>query len=368
MKLNFKKQDLLSGVNIVSKAVPSKTTMSILECILIDATEGIIKLIANDMEMGIETIVEGDIITAGSVAVDARLFSEIIRRLPDNDISLEIDSDYNATIKCENATFNILCKSGDDFPYLSEINKDKSIMLSQFALKEVILQTYFSINSEKDIMCGELFEVKNNSLKVVALDGHRIAIRNTPIIEGSDDVSVIVPGKTLNEISKIIAGGTEDVVKIYFEDNSVLFEFDNTRVLSRLIEGEFYKIEHMISHDYETKVSINKKDLLKCIERATLLVKEGSKRPIILTINDNFMELNIFSFNGSMDEIIGISKEGKQLKIGFDPKFLIEALRVIDDEVIDIYFVNSKSPCSIRNEAEDYIYLILPVNFASVNQ
>ena len=367
MKLNFKKQDLLSGVNTVLKAVPSKTTMTILECILIDATEGIIKLIANDMEMGIETIVEGDIITAGSVAVEAKLFSEIIRKLPDNDISMEIDSDYNATIKCEKATFNILCKSGDDFPYLAEVNKEKSITLSQFALKEVILQTYFSINSEKEIMCGELFEVKNNALKVVALDGHRIAIRKTPIIDGNDDISVIVPGKTLNEISKIINGGTEDTVNIYFEDNSILFEFNNTKVLSRLIEGEFYRIENMISHDYETKVSINKKDLLNCIERATLLVKEGSKRPIILTIEDDVMELNIFSFNGSMDETIEITKEGKQLKIGFDPKFLIEALRVIDDEVVDIYFVNSKSPCSIRNDEEDYIYLILPVNFATVN-
>jgi DNA polymerase-3 subunit beta len=369
MKLICKKSDLLAGVNIVSKAVPSKTTMSILECILIDASEGVIKLIANDMELGIETKVEGEIIVAGRVAIDAKIFSEIVRKLPDNDVMIEVDNDFTANITCENAKFNILGKSGEDFAYLPEIEKNKSINLSQFALREVIRQTIFSIGDDRNnkILTGELFEVSGNNLKVVALDGHRIAMRNIELEDSYEDMSVIVPGKTLNEISKIVTGGTEDEMTIFFKDNHIMFEFDDTVVVSRLIEGEYYRVSQMVSKDYETKVTINKKEMLECLDRATLLIKEGNKRPIIITIGDSDMQFKMNSFIGTMDETIYIKKEGKDMMIGFDPKFLIDALKVIDDEEIDIYLVNPKAPCFIRDENENYIYLILPVNFTVAN-
>ena len=155
-------------------------------------------------------------------------------------------------------------------------------------------------------------------------------------------------------------------VLIYFSTNHILFEFDNTIVVSRLIEGEYFRISQMLSSDYETKVHINKKELLNCIDRATLLVKEGDKRPIIIQIGDDTMELKIQSQLGSMDEEIFITKEGKDLLIGFNPKFLIDALRVIDDEEVTLYFMNSKAPCFIKDEKETYVYLILPVNFNAI--
>ena len=209
-------------------------------------------------------------------------------------------------------------------------------------------------------MC--IFEVKNNFLKVVSLDGHRIAIRKLELKESYPDRKVVVPGKTLNEISKILSGETEDQVQIFFSDNHILFEFDDTKVVSRLIDGEYFRIEQMLSSDYETKVKINKKEFLDCIDRATLLVKEGDKKPIIIHIGDDSMELRIDSAMGSMREDIDIEKSGKDIMIGFNPKFLIDALRVIDDEEITIYLVNPKAPCFIKDEEESYIYLILPVN------
>lgn len=174
---------------------------------------------------------------------------------------------------------------------------------------------------------------------------------------------VVVPGKTLNEISKILSGEVEDQVKIFFTDNHIVFEFDDTVVVSRLIEGEYFRIDQMLSSDYETKVKINKREFLDCIDRATLFVKEGDKKPIIITIDDTGMQLNINSQMGSMNEEIDIDKEGKDIMIGFNPKFLIDALKVIDDEEISIYLVNPKAPCFIKNEEESYIYLILPMNF-----
>ena len=367
MKLICSKSELLRAVNIVSKAVPSKTTMPILECILIDASTGSIKLTANDMELGIETIVPGEIIQKGIIALNAKVFSEIVRKLPDNDVVIETNENYTTTITCEKANFNIAGKPGDDFSYLPYIEKNNFICLSQFTLKEVIQQTIFSIadNDSNKLMTGELFEINGNKLKVVSLDGHRISIRKIELKESYDNVKVVVPGKTLSEISKILSGGTEDEVRIFFTGNHVLFEFDDTKVVSRLIEGEYFKINQMLSSDYETKVTINKKELLSCIDRATLLIKEGDKKPIIITITDGDMELKINSSIGSMNENIDITKEGKDLMIGFNPKFLIDALRVIDDEEVTIFLVNPKAPCFIKDKEESYIYVILPVNFSS---
>ncbi len=365
MKIICTKSDLVKGVNIVSKAVPSKTTMPILECILIDATTDIIKFTANDMELGIETVVEGNIVEKGVVAIDAKIFSEIVRKLPDNEVIIECDGNLQTTIVCEKAKFNISAKSGEDFSYLPYVEKSEMITISQFTLKEIIRQTIFSIadNDSNKLMTGELFQIEDNMLKVVSLDGHRISIRKTELEENYQSRKVVVPGKTLMEVSKILSGEAESKVNISFTNNHIVFEFDNTVVVSRLIEGDYFRIDQMLSSDYETKVKINKKEFLNCIDRATLLVKEGDKKPIIINILDDVMELKIKSQIGSMNDEIMISKEGRDLLIGFNPKFLIDALRVIDDEEVTLYLMNPKAPCFIKDDKENYIYLILPVNF-----
>lgn len=365
MKLICSKSNLLKGVNIVSKAVPTRTTMAVLECILIDASADEIRLMANDMELGIETKIEGEIIERGVIALDAKVFSEIVRKLPDSDVVIETDSTFKTIISCEKAKFNIVGKSGEDFSYIPFVEKNEAITISQFTLKEVIRQTIFSIadNDNNKLMTGELFEINENQLKVVSLDGHRISIRNISLKNNYEYKKVIVPGKTLQEISKIVPGSTEEDVFIYISDNHIVFEFDNTTVVSRLIEGEYFRIDQMLSSDYETKVKINKRELLECIDRSTLLVKEGDKKPIIMNITDENMELKMNSFIGSMNEDIDIQKDGKDIMIGFNPKFFIDALRVIDEEDVTLYMVNPKAPCFIKDDEGKYIYLILPVNF-----
>lgn len=365
MKLICSKSNLLKSVNIVLKAIPGKTTMPILECILIDASANTIKFMANDMELGIETTVEGMILEKGIVAIDAKIFSDIIRKLPDNDVTIETDEKRITTITCEKAKFSISGQSGEDFSYLPYVEKNQSIVISQFTLKEIIRQTIFSIaaNENNKMMTGELFEVKGNLLRVVSLDGHRISIRKIELKEEYPDIKVVVPGKTLIEISKILSGETEDEVRIFFTKNHIVFEFDDTVVVSRLIEGEYFRIDQMLTSDYETKVQVNKREFIDCIDRATLMVKENDKKPIIISITDDSMELKIQSQIGSMDEEIDIVKEGKDILIGFNPRFLMDALRVIDDENVDIYLMNPKAPCFIRDEQQSYIYLILPVNF-----
>ena len=230
MKLICSKSNLLNGVQIVSKAVPNKTTMSILECILVDATKGVITLTANDMELGIETTIEGEILEKGIIALDAKIFLEIVRKLPDNDITIQTDEAYKTTITCEKAKFNIMGKSGEDFSYLPVIEREESISVSQFTLKEVVRQTIFSIsdNDNNKLMSGELFDISGSELKVVSLDGHRISIRKIELAEEYGQRKVVVPGKTLNEISKILSGDTDKYVSIFFTPKHIIFEFDNT--------------------------------------------------------------------------------------------------------------------------------------------
>lgn len=368
MKLTFQQDALLNGINIVLKAVPSKTTMSILECIFMDASGSEIKLTANDMELGIETKVAGTIEERGKIALDAKLLSEIVRKLSsagDSLITIENDENLTTTISCEKSVFHIQGRDGDEFAYLPYIERDHYICLSQFSLKEVIRQTIFSIapNDSNKMMTGELFQVMGSQLKVVSLDGHRISIRNIELKDTYDDIKVIVPGKTLNEISKILGGDNEKEVLIFFSSNHILFEFDDTIVVSRLIEGEYFRVDQMLSSDYETKVAVNKRELLDCLDRATILVRENDKKPLIINITDQEMQLKMNSSFGSMNAEVETHKTGSDIMIGFNPKFLIDALRIIDDEEVTLFMLNPKSPCFIRDDEGTYIYLILPVNF-----
>jgi DNA polymerase-3 subunit beta len=333
MKLIFQKDILMNGINIVSKAIPSKTTMNILECILIDATSNEIKLTGNDMEMGIETKIEGSILERGSIALEAKIFSDIIRKLPDSDADVVISSDdrLNTTIECDNSLFKIQGRDPQEFSYLPFIEKDEYICLSQFSLKEAIRQTIFSIapNDSNKMMGGELVEIKDNVLKLVSLDGHRISIRNILLKYNYENRKVIIPGKTLSEISKILTGDNEKEVLIYFSKNHVLFEFDNTTVVSRLIEGDYFKIDHMLSNDYKTHIKINKRTFMDNIDRAMIMIRDNDRKPIILKIEENNVNMKIRSSFGSMNADVLAQKTGDDIIIAFNPKFLLDALRLM---------------------------------------
>ena len=366
MKIVCSKQKLTEGINIVSKAVPSNTTMPLLQCILIRAENGEIRFTANDMELGIETVIEGKIETAGMVAVDSKKFSELIRKLPDDDITIETDKEFILSFSCvsirTNPTLIGLC--GDDYTFLPNPDRLEEVSVSMFGFKEMISKTMFSVgNSDiNKTLSGANVVIKGDLLRMKTLDGHRVSIRNLKLKESYSDHDVIIPAKTLTEISKIIPAETEKDIKIIFSESHVIFEFENTIVVSRLIDGKFIDVEKMISNAYDTKVKIDRKRLADCIDRSMFYSKEGNKKPIVINITDTELELTIKSADGGLEENIDIEKEGKDVRIGFNPKFVFEALRVIDDEEISLYLVNSRSPLYIRDEEDNYIYMILPIN------
>lgn len=363
MKISCQKSDLLVGLNIAMRAVPTKTTLPILESFLITADEKI-RIITNDKDMGIETEIKGEITEPGKIAIDARIFGEIVRKLPDSEIRIENGLNNKVKVNSEESEFILNGRDPNEFPLLPETENEKRISMSQLTLKDLIRQTIFSISlsDTNSMMRGELFEVIGNLITVISLDSHRISIRKEVLNDYYEPVKVIVPGKTLNEVSRIIGGELDKTVDIIFDKNFIKFEFDSTVVISRLIEGEFFNVEQMISSDYETEIQVNKNDFLNCIDRAKTLTLEGEKKPIVLDIQGNEMYLDIATSLGSMNAHLPINRNGKDFYIGFNPQYFLDPLKVIADEEISIYFVNANAPCFIRDEEGTYVYIILPVN------
>ena len=337
MIIRAQKTELQRAIRTVMSAIPGKTTMDILTCILIDATVDQIKFTATDTELGIETVVSGEIDERGLICIDAKLFSDIVSKLPSSEVTIATDSNLQIRITCENTELRIVGKDGTEFASLPSIDRENPVVMSQFALREMIEQTIFSIavNDANKLMTGALLETNENEIRMVCLDGHRIAIRRMKLDEVVPTFKVIIPGKTLSDLQKIMSGEEEDKVHIYFTKNEVLFDLEGTIVVSRLIEGTYFRIDQMLSNDFDTKITV----------RMNLKINSPAR--------------------GSMSDDIQITKEGKDLMIGFNPKFVADALNVIRDDEVTIYFLNSKSPCFIRDEQQSYVYLILPVNFVA---
>lgn len=364
MKFSCNRDEFTNGINIAMRAILGKTTMPILECFLIEASGDHIKLTSNDMQLGIETLIPAEVKEEGMVLMNAKALSDFVRHLPEEKVDFESDSNNMILIFSGTARFEYAGIADDDYPRLPQISVNQSLTISQFDLKEMIRQTIFSISSKENnkILTGELFEVNGDELRIASLDLIRVSIRKIKLDQSYDKIKVVIPGKTLNEISKILSADVEDKITISFAKNHVKFEFGDTVIISRLIEGNFFNIDQMLKNNYETKIKVNKTRFFGCIERATLLIKETDKNPVVFTIQDEEMKLEIRSSHSSMNEDMEVEKEGKDMKIGLNPKYLVDVLRVVDDEDINLYFFNANSPCFIKNEEESYIYLILPIN------
>lgn len=365
MIVNCTKDELLLNINIVSKAVASKTTRPILECILITADSDGVRLTANNLELAIETgNINAEIIEKGSAAPEAKMFMEIIRNLPENKVSIETDDKNSVIIKSGKSEFKIFALPGKDFPELPAIEKNFKYETSHTTLKNMIKKTIFAVavDESRPILTGELLEIKESYFNIVAIDGFRVAFRNEKMENNNENISVVVPAKTLHEVSRILSDKEDEVVSMYFTDNHALFETKDFTMVSRLLEGEFFKYENSFIDEYNTAVEVNRQELLSSIERATLIVKDMRKSPVEISIKDKMMVITSNTDVGTSYEEVYVEFEGDELDIGFNPKYLIDALKAIDDDKIRIHFMSNLSPCIIKGiESDNYKYLILPL-------
>lgn len=364
MNIKVEKKLLANAVSSVLKAVPGKTTMAILNNILISAVGNEIVFVGNDLELGISTSVEGEIIEQGKTTLDARLFSEIVRKMPDGNVSIVIDEKGTATVKCGKSRFSLATKDADEFPLPPFVEETAQITLSEYSLRDAINKTLFCINLEEvtnKMMAALFFQVNGSHLRITGLDGHRIGIRNIELAEENPDIKAILPGKTLAELVKILSGGIDDKVKIQFGKNHVVFRFGNTVVTSRLIEGNYFMIDKMINGDTPIHMSVNRLELTASIDRA-LTLTGSEKLPVIFDIKGNTLSLSTKSARGELSEELDIETSGSELRIAFNPKFMIETLKALDEEKVDIYLNNPRQPAFVKNEKGEYLYVILPVN------
>ena len=368
MKLICEKDNILKAINSVTKAVATKTTMPILEGILIQTNDNEVKLTTYDLEIGIEYIIKCDVQEQGATVVNAIMFSEIIRRLPDSEIKITLNEKNLLVIECEGSLYKLATMNPDEFPELPQINIENSIEMEQNSLKDMIRKTIFAVSTEENrpIFTGCLFEIKNNKLNVVAVDGFRLAWKSKFLQNKINDFTAVIPGRTLNEINKIILD-SYDPIKIGVAKNQALFEMENCKIVTRLLDGEFLNYESVIPENWETRIRVDKNAIQNCFERISLIssssIEKEKKYPVKVNVDIGKVTISCTNQTGDAKEEMYVTTEGKNLEAGFNPKYFLDALRAIDDQEVFIDFGTSISPCIIRpvEEGGDYIYMILPI-------
>jgi DNA polymerase-3 subunit beta len=364
MKVKINQNELNKSINIVQRAVSSRTPLPILSGILIEAKDQMLIMTATDLDLGIKTYSPCNVEEEGSIVVQARLIGDFVRKLPTNTYAYieTIGNNNNIGIKCLNSEINILGNSAEEYPDNTFVNEGNSFTIKSESLKNLIKYTYFAAAQEniKPIFTGCLIEIKNNTCTVVALDGYRMAVKTEPI-DCSMNFSVIVPSKAMLEILKIIEENKE-TVEVTVSESHILFKLKNTIIISNLLEGKFFDYEGIIKDTYVTQIKVLTEDIRNSVERASLLARDDKNNLIVLDINGSNMKINSSSEYGNVEENIFVEKEGEDLKIGFNSKYLLDFLKSIDCEKIVFKLMGKNNPCFINEEGkEDYIYMILPV-------
>ena len=362
MIFTCEKQKILEGISIVQKAITGKSTMPILEGIYINTNKSTLTLIGSDMDVSIQTSVDATIIEEGSIVIDAKIFGEIIRKLPNSTIKIETIENQLIKITCEKSVFDVVYMNTNEFPELPEINENLTISVNQNILKNMIKGTSFAIAQDetRPILQGILFEVKNKNLNLVALDGYRLAIRNE-FLDTDINMEVVIPGKTLNEVSKILED-VDDIVDITFTNNHILFNLEKTKIISRLLEGKFINYNSLLPQEHKLLVNINRQELQNAIERASLMAKDGNTNLIKLDLQQDNLIITSNSQLGKVREEISIKLQGEDIQIAFNSKYLLDVLKNVEADEVIMKMTSGISPCVIEEKNnENAKYLVLPV-------
>lgn len=361
MKFVCSKSELNEAISTVQKAVMAKATLPVLEGIYIEADEKV-KLIGNSFDLGIEFFINADIMDKGSIVLNSKILGDIIRKLPDSEIFFEVKDNYNTIIECGNSYFEIKGMSSESFPMLPEVEETKKVSIPQVLLKEMIKKTIYAISSDENrkILTGSLIEVKNGEFTIVSLDGFRLATAKVMIKEDVE-FEAVIPGKNLSEIHKILEA-KDDEIKITLSENQALFEMDNCRIISKLLSGEYMNYRNFIPEQFETVIIVNTRELISSIERASLLTNEDKRYPVKFIITDEKLTVTSSAEIGISKDELEVQVDGGNITIGFNPRYFLDSLKVIDEEKINISFSSSIGPSIIKPvEGDRFIFMVLPV-------
>lgn len=364
MNISCKKEALSESISIVSKAVASRAVLNILEGIYIKAEEnGKITLIGNDLEIGIESVIEGKVIEGGEIVLNAKMFFNIVRSMSDSEISIETRENGITTIKSGNSKFEIVGINASEFPFLPSVEAENSIRISKVKLKEMIEKTSFAAaqTDTRPVLCGCLLETLESGLRMVALDGFRMAIRDVETDVHGLNFSVIIPAKSLNELSRIL--NDDGDVNFCFSPRYAMFEFENNKMVIRLIEGEYLNYRGIISDDFETEIVCNVNEIIAAVNRASLIiVNEFNRSPIKFKVEDGVLRISCETTAGTVNENIETERGLNPVTIGFSNKYLLSALHACGGEEIIFKIKAANKPAVIvPTDGDSYLHLILPM-------
>ena len=369
MKFTCDRNSLTYAINIAQKAVAARSTLPVLEGLLIKAKNGRVVVTGNDLEIGIECIFEAEIESEGSVVVNSRLFGDIIRKMTGESVVIDVNDNNVTNIRCGNSKFNITGIEAAEFPEIQRFDVQYEINLTKKQLKELVRSTIFAVgtNELKMILTGCLLEASGKNVNMVAVDGYRLAYKkieceNDTVSGYFGDVAIVIPSKSLNELTKILDEKDEEI-KIFCSEKNIRFEFDNVVFTSRLLEGDYLDYKKIIPSEYKTKVKTGVKSVIEAVERASLVItSEVTKAPIILNIVDGEIKINCETQVGKVEEIIPVDMEGNAIEIGFNNRYLLDALKAVSTEEVKLSFIDSVNTCLISPvEGEDFKYIVLPL-------
>ena len=367
MKITCNKLLLIEAVSHAAKAVSQKSSIPALEGVLLTAEDNVLSITGYDLEMGVEAKIEADVAESGKIVLAARMFLEIVRKLPEEVVSITVDSKQNVTVKSGRFEMAIMGIDSSEFPVIPSVTSEKKLVLKQSILKDMIRQTSYAVSQveTRPVLTGALFDVKDNLLKLVAVDGYRLSMRNEEIENNCEqkEFSFVVPGKTLNEMNKILREDDSEII-MYVSEKHVMFEFDNIMMISRLKEGEFIDYNKSLVTESKIFVTINRMKFIDSVERASLLISEKIKTPIKFKFAFDTLKVHSESTLGNISDEIACTLSGDAIEIGFNGKYICEALKNCDEEEIILELSAPLSPMLIKPvESKKFVYLIVPMRY-----
>ena len=364
MKFSCERSDLLAAINIAAKAASSKSPIPALEGILIETGMDCVKLTGYDLKKAIYTKAEARVWENGSVVLGARIFGDIIRSLPDGTVSIKTDG-LNVSITCEKSDFNIVGTDAADYPELPAIESSTGVSLPQGLLSEMIRQTIFAVsdNESRPVYTGELFEISGDELTVVSVDGYRLALRKEKVEGAGEDCSFIVPGSALSDIERICSNNEEDMINIAVGGNHVSFTVGNTVVVTRRLEGDFLNYKKAVPENFKYEIKLSRTDLLRAVDRVSLIVSEKTRNPVRMNFSDGIVECRCSTPIGNAEDMCICEGNGEDMEIGFNDKYLMDALKAAPADEICVCLNSGSAPCVILPADKEcsFKYMILPI-------
>ena len=368
MKIKCSQKELSNAVTNVQRAVSSKTSLPALEGILIKASDNKITLCGYDLEIGIKTEIEATVDEAGEIVVSAKLLGDIVRRLPDSFVIIETDQRLITYISSGNADYQIVGISANEYPELPKFEEMEKLTIKSGILKNMIKQTLFAVSDDfsKPIYTGSLFDIEDNVFKIISVDGYRMAIRQE-IIDCSKNSKFVVPGKTLSEILKLSSDEDNDI-DIIIGQRHAIFNVDNYSIISRLIEGSFIDYKTTIPSDSKTEVTIKCRDFIGAVERMSLLTSDKIQSPIKFTVEEIHGNLFCSTAIGKANDTLSAPITGEQVEIGFNNRYLLDALKNTDTDEIKLQLSGSLTPMKIVPvSGDEFLFLVVPMRLNNEN-